>query len=432
MSTKIKLNKLIKSGLFSVFGASMLNKGMLFISNIIVVRLMFKNEYGNYAYAQNSLNLFMLISGIGTTAAVMQFRSESRDGAKRDYYTSLGFLIGIIANIFLCLSIWIVGNRRLLTLPDSNMYIMYLFLVPIFLLIIDYIFVILRSEYKNNKFAILTIINAVVVFGATFIGLYLYDSYTMIIFRYIAYMITIVIGLFMIKDQLNITFKIQLNRLDIKEFLKFSLITAAGNLISQFILYIDTFIIGMLITNPDITANYKIATTIPLNLAFIPTSIITFIYPYFAKNKDNVEWIRKNTYKLVGGLLVGNIILCGGLIIFAPTIIKILFGDEYLSALPAFRILILGFLVQSAFRIPFGNILVMIRKVNYNLINSILSGVVNVILNLTLIIKFSDVGAAYAKLFTFIISSIIGFIFFRKYLNESRGNCELKKREGVA
>lgn len=432
MSTKVKLNKLIKSGLFSVFGASMLNKGMLFISNIIVVRLMFKNEYGNYAYAQNALNLFMLISGIGTTAAVMQFRSESRDGTKRDYYTSLGFLIGIIANIFLCLLIWIVGNRGLLTLPNSNMYIMYLFLVPIFLLIIDYIFVILRSEYKNNKFAILTIINAVVVFGATFIGLYLYDSYTMIIFRYIAYMITIVIGLFMIKDQLNITFKMELSRVDIEEFLKFSLTTAAGNLISQFILYIDTFIIGMLITNPDITANYKIATTIPLNLAFIPTSIITFIYPYFAKNKDNVEWIRKNTYKLIGGLLAGNIILCGGLIVFAPTVIKVLFGDEYLSALPTFRILILGFLVQSAFRIPFGNILVMVRKVNYNLINSILSGVVNIILNLTLIIKFSDVGAAYAKLFTFIISSIIGFIFFRKYLNEARWDHELKKKRGVA
>ena len=420
MNINLKLNRLIKGGLFSVFGASLVNKGILFISNIIIVRLMFKNEYGNFSYAQNALNLFMLISGLGTTAAIMQFRSENKNLDDKKYYTSIGIVIGIISNIFLSLIIFLVGYKNLLTLKNSNIYLLYLFLVPIFLLIIDYIFVILRSEYKNNKFAILTIINTVVTFGTTFLGLYFYNAYIMIIFRYIAYIITIAIGLYMIKDYLSFDLKTNRNKLKFKEFIKFSIVTALSNVISQFILYIDTFIIGMLIIDPNITANYKIATTIPLNLAFIPTSIITFIYPYFARKKDDIKWIKNNTYKLIVSLLFINLVLCGGLIICAPTIIKLLFGNEYLDAVYTFRILILGFLIQSTFRIPFGNILVMVRKVNYNLINSILSGSINIILNIILIYEYNDVGAAYAKLFTFLISSIIGFIFFKRYLNNSR------------
>lgn len=423
MTINLKLSKLIKGGLFSVFGASVINKGILFVSNIIIVRLMFKNEYGNFSYAQNALNLFMLISGLGTTAAIMQFRSENRDFDDKKYYTSIGIAIGIISNIFLSLIIFLVGYNNLLILKNSNTYLIYLFLVPIFLLIIDYIFVILRSEYKNNKFAILTIINTILTFGTTFLGLYFYNAYIMIIFRYIAYIITIIIGIYMIKDYLTLDFKVNRNRYKFKEFIKFSMVTALSNVISQFILYIDAFIIGMLIIDPNITANYKIATTIPLNLTFIPTSIITFIYPYFAKNKDSLKWIKNKTYKLIISLLFINLILCGVLIIFAPTVIKLLFGREYLDAVYIFRILILGFLIQSTFRIPFGNILVMVRKINYNLINSVLSGIINIILNIILIYRYNDVGAAYAKLFTFLISSIIGFIFFKRYLNNSKNKC---------
>ena len=217
---------------------------------------------------------------------------------------------------------------------------------------------------------------------------------------------------------------------EIKDFVKFSLTSAVSNLISQFILYIDTFIIGMLIINPNITANYKIATTIPLNLAFIPTSIITFIYPYFARRKDDIRWIKRNTYNLILGLFIINIFLCGSLIIFAPFIIKLLFGAEYLSSIYTFRILIVGFFIQSTFRIPFGNILVMVRKVDYNLFNSIVSGIANIILNIVLIREFNDVGAAYAKLLTFIISSIIGFILFKKYIKTTK-ELNLEKACGV-
>lgn len=422
MSNKLNVEKLIKGGLFSIFGSSIINKGILFISNIILVKLMTKNDYGNYSYAQNALNLFMLMSGLGTTAAIMQFRSEGKNEELKNDFTKLGYFIGILSNIFLSFLILIVGCNELLTLENSNIYLVYLFLVPMFLLIIDYIFVVLRSERENNKFAILTMINGIVTFIATISGLHFYNSYIMIIFRYIAYFITILIGLYMIKDYIKINFKIKLSKIEIKEFVIFSLITSASNLVSQFILYIDTFLIGMLIINPDITANYKVATTIPLNLTFIPTSIITFIYPYFAMNKDNITWIKKNTYKLIYGLIILNIFICGSLIVFAPFIIKVLFGAEYLTSVYTFRILILGFFIQSTFRMPLGNILVMLRMVDYNLLNSIISGIANILLNIILIKEFNDVGAAYSKLFTFILSSIIGFILFKKYIKDTENN----------
>jgi O-antigen/teichoic acid export membrane protein len=188
------------------------------------------------------------------------------------------------------------------------------------------------------------------------------------------------------------------------------------NSISGILYLLDTFLIGVIIQSETVVASYKTATMIPFALNFIPMSVITVAYPYFAKNKDNKELVKKYFLKMQRYLFLLNLVISILLITFAPFIIKVVFGEEYLDSLIPFRILSLGYLIAGTFRIPAGNIIASLRKVKINFYNSIVSGSANVVLDIILIKMYGSTGAAVATVLIFLISSIISNVYLRRYL----------------
>lgn len=138
-----------------------------------------------------------------------------------------------------------------------------------------------------------------------------------------------------------------------------------NNSISQLVYLADLFIIGILIKDVNMIASYKAATILPFALNFIPISLMTFVYPYFAKNKDDKVWIKEKLLLMQKYLILFNLFITVVLIAAAPLVIKIIFGEQYLDSVNIFRVLCVSYFVASSFRIPAGNILVMMRKVNY-------------------------------------------------------------------
>ena len=74
-----KLRVLLRTGFFHIFSASVLNKIIVFLSNIIVIRLISKVEFGAYTYALNGLSFALLISGCGLVTGTFQLCSEECD-----------------------------------------------------------------------------------------------------------------------------------------------------------------------------------------------------------------------------------------------------------------------------------------------------------------------------------------------------------------
>lgn len=46
------------------------------------MRLLTQSEFGNYSYAQNILNIFLIFNGLGVLYALLQFGSESDTNSK--------------------------------------------------------------------------------------------------------------------------------------------------------------------------------------------------------------------------------------------------------------------------------------------------------------------------------------------------------------
>lgn len=418
---RIKENKdilfLIRNGFFHIFSANVINKIIQFGISVVIVRVITKEAFGMWSYANNILSFFLLIEGLGVVPGLLQFASAAKDKEEKLSYLKYALLVGSLFNTILAIAIFLFTIFFELPIRGSTEILRYLSFLPLITIFFNTLQVFLRSDLRNKQFSLVTVINTLAFFFGVLIGGYFFEIAGIIWGRYLSYFISCFIASWFVKDYYESFLKAKLpsssNR---QEFLKFSIVSMLTNSISSILYLLDTFLIGIFIQSETVVASYKTATLIPFALNFIPASVMTFAYPYFARNKDNKEVVKKYFLKMQRYLFLLNLVISVLLITFAPFIIKVVFGEEYLDSLIPFRILSLGYLIAATFRIPAGNVIASLRKVKVNFYNSIVSGSANVVLDIILIKRYGSNGAAIATVLIFIISSIISNIYLRKYL----------------
>ncbi|SHH64918.1 flippase [Clostridium grantii] len=409
----------IKNGFLHIFSANMINKIVQFGTTIVLVRVLSKTDYGNYTYALNILSMFLLLKGMGVDSGILQYCSETDDRERKLKYFRYGIKIGLVANVVIAIAIYIYTSLFELPIKASTPILRTLFLLPLVTIIFECLIVFYRADYKNKIFSTLSVINAIALFVGSIVLGNLFGIKGVVFARYFAFVISVIIGVYFFKEYFKDFKKVETpNRPDKNKFLKYSITCSLTNAISQMLFLIDTFLVGLIIKDTNVVAAYKTATLIPFNLLFIPTSIIVFVYPYFAKNYNNKKWIKEKFITLQKYLFFFNTIISLILIIFAKPFILLVFGENYMDALVPFRILMFGYIVAGSFRAPAGNILASIKKVKVNFYNAIITGIANIILDVILIYKYGSNGAAVATVLVFIITSIISNTYLFRYLKE--------------
>ena len=111
------IKKLNDTGLFHIFGASVINKIMNFLCSIVVVRIVSKAAFGEYTYANNTVSLVLLLSGLGLASGTFQLCSEEINNRKKqidiyNYGCSLGIKFNLLLSIIIILAS-VVGNLKI-------------------------------------------------------------------------------------------------------------------------------------------------------------------------------------------------------------------------------------------------------------------------------------------------------------------------------
>lgn len=197
-----------------------------------------------------------------------------------------------------------------------------------------------------------------------------------------------------------------LERADRKDLLQIAGISSLNNALSQLLSLLGTFMLGLIISDADSIAGYKVASVIPMALGFIPGSLMMYAYPYFARNKDNREWVAGKYRFIMIYAGLGNLLITLGGILLAEPIIRLIFGWQYLDAVLPFRILMASYFISGTFRTIAGNLLVTQRKLKVNLANGIIGGLSSIVLNALLIPAYGSAGAAWSYMITMIITGI--------------------------
>jgi len=410
-----KITGLIKKGLLHVFIGNLSSKIFRFLSSIFVARLVDKSQYGAWSYAYNIYSLILLFDGLGIASGVIQYCAKEKDEKKSLLILNFGKRFGGYVNLVISFITFMTAFFAPLKIPSARFYLVGISFVPpiriIYTVTIQYI----RARKKAQMYGYVTSFNAAIYLIVVLLTTPFIDIWGLVIAEYLVIMFSLLILARQIPKLEH--FERIVNSLDHSmktEIIKYSFVANLSNVMSQLLYLIDTFLVGQILGKADILASYKVGTLIPYNLNFIPLALMTFFYPYFASKSDDRMWVRKKAGELVKTLMIINAIISISVILFANYITYFLFGSKYSDSVIILRILMIGYFFAATFRIPFGNLIASLGEVRINLINSIISGLSNIVLDVFLILKYGVIGAAMVTVLVFVLSSMISVYAFLK------------------
>lgn len=408
--------KLANTGFFHVFGSSVVNKIISFASGIILVHILTKADYGVYTYANTILGFCMMLNGFGMSSAVLQVCSEKTDNKTRLCVYEYGLGFGAKINAALGGLIILVALFVPLKIEGANVYLALMCLMPLLTFIPDLQKTYLRAELRNADYAYANTFATAATFVLSVALAFAMQAKGLIFAQYIAFVITAII--LRKKFCVPLAADSKISEEDKRSLISIGGISMVNNGLSSLMYYLDIFVLGLVVSSENVIAAYKVATTIPTALEFIPASVVTYVYPYFSRNRDNKPWLLSNYKKLVLSLGGVNLLITSVLYILAPFLINLLFGKQYMDSVSPFRILIVSYFFAGTFRVISGNLLVTQRKLKFNTAVAVLSSAINTVMNVFFINAWQSNGAALATLTTAVVTGTVNTAYLLRTLNK--------------
>lgn len=419
-----KLRGMGKEGLFHIFGSGAFAKIGGLISSVVVIRGLPKAAYGSFVDANNLYSYLAAFIGLGLHNAVMQYCSENISDDRRHAIYGYSLKSGMLGNFLLTaavlgLSLW---KGAMGQTTEAN-YLLMMCGLPFITYLDHYFQIILRVKLKNADYAKTNMVYVIFHVGGNIVMTLLWGIPGLIFSMYLAHGIAALRSAWVLnRDGLFAgirTTPVRLERKDHREYLNYALVYALTTFASAVLVLLDVTCLGLVLGEAEILADYKVAATIPSACLFIPGSLTIYFYPKmvkaFSESHSTGAAQLKNLVKIYLGV---NGFITLGMLVAAPLVIWLIFGDKYANVVPIFRILSVNYLAASMRNLT-SHVFAVLKKVKANLVFSILSGVLNIGLNLLLIPRLGSPGAAYATLTVTCFILMLNGIYLKRYLKES-------------
>lgn len=410
MSVNIKaLLEKLKSGVVRLLSANVINKAVGMISTMIIMRLLTKNEYGIWGYALNIYSYLLLITGFGLVSGGLQFGTENQGKGKAYSYFRYCIKTGVLIDSAIVVIAEVAVCLIHLPIDGSKPYVTTLIpiLIPEYLLALGQ--AILRAQNRIKEYARVLNINTFLIMVGTCGGA-VFGIKGIIVGRYISCLLSIYMEFRLIGiDVKGIKESEALSREEKVQLWHYSIFTGLSSAMNCLVYSLDVTLIAELIKNASDIGDYKAGATIPNALQFIPVSVVISILPTVIYNRKDIKWVRKYLKKVYLGMIAVNLVISAGILLFAPFIIRLISGNGYEAAVPVLRILTLGYFFSGTFRNLSCNLLASFRRVSFGLFISVMTCVLDLVLNYIMIKEYGMIGAAYATLIVDIIAAILSF-----------------------
>ena len=417
-----KWTSLRDQGALHIFIGSFITKFVAFFASIFIVHLFSKPDYGVLGYVENIFGYVYLLAGLGLTNAALRYVIISEEEHKYSVYhyiikrsTIYNVIIVLLAVIIFC---WIY--------PFGEDFSRVRYLLPLLLISLpvhslsDSGSMMLRSMFANKRYAVLSCLLGVSVLVFKYVFSLLWGLPGAFISNVTIYGFWAVYLLLTIH---NAYFKgcrpTPLPAAERREINTYSLQFMITNGLWTVFMLNDVFLLGRITQNATLVADYKVAYAFPGNIALFSASIGIFVAPLFVKHEKEPAWVRKN-YRLV---LLATTVIIGAvsavLAIWAGPIIKLVYGEEYLSVVPVMRVLLLAAFINNAFRYTNANLLSAMGRVKVNLYVSLMGTLLQVGINFLVIPRYGAMGVAYTSVLVYTLMAIAVsgaflYYYFRK------------------
>ena len=412
------LKIIVKSSVF-VFIGIFLAKIFSYAYRVIIAQSYGPEAYGLFSLALMVVSWISIIAIFGLESGLIRYISIYRGRKEKNkvnyiFRKSFYFLLvtGIAGGTLLFFSSSFIANN-IFNEPGLTLFLkLFSIALPFNVLFVS--FLSLLRAYQKVGWSI---------FISNFLINFLYLAFILLFivvgFGVIAIPLSYVIGTFLVFLVLIVVLKKQVPEISIKkskenfplvfrEILSYSWPLIFAGALWKLFKWTDLFFIGFFMTAADV-GFYNAALPIALLLSFSSDIFMQMFNPLIIKeySKNRVNNIKQLSKQVGKWIYMINLPILMLLIVFPGAFLNILFGEEFLVAENALRILSIG-----AFFLSFNGISLVILgalgKSKTILYNSIIISVINLILNILLIPKYGITGAAISTSFSLLV---LNFIF---------------------
>jgi len=414
-----QIDLLRKKGAFYIVIGSFLTKFVSFFASIFVVRLMTKTDYGILSYYENLYSFFLIAMGLGFSNGILRFVVLEDDVQNKQASFWFALKWGTVWNIIIF--IFSLVFSCIYHHPSNFQSYNYILIILVFGMCFEFIITSCLSYHRANfdyKFyALFSLLFSICVILIRVLGAFLGSINGVAFSKVIVCMIFAIASLILIiKRTFESGFK---KKFDLKkekkqEMLKYSFQMMLIDGLWAIFMLNDLFVLGRMLGDELLIAQYKIAYVLPANLVILSSAINIFISPYFIKHdaEGDYGWIRLNYLKIITISCFVVIIIISFLFVFSNEILGLLFGQQYVVASSIMRVLLVASFFNVSIRSITANLLSSTGHQRYNLIVASVGIITQIILDCALINKYGVVGLPWAGVCVYIIMSILVVFFF--------------------
>ena len=418
---KEMLKKIWNKGLPHIFAGSFLTKCISFFGSIVLVRALSKSDYGVLSYLENIYGYIWIFAGLGLSNAILRFVVLKDEKEYKRRYFEYAVKTALLFNVLLILLAALLNTFY----PHRSEYQNYSWLFYILLLSLPFQYVtdnVLgheRAMFDNRRYVAFSVTLTFAVIASKILFGKVYGIYGAVFSQAVVYILLAVLFYASTcrKHYGTVSFPRRGTLENEREVNVYSLQYMITNGLWALFMLNDTFILGRFY-GAEMIAEYRVAYTIPGSVALISSSIGIFVAPYFVRNEQNREWVRdrfKKTYLLSAAFVAA---VCGLIALLAQPVVRILYGNQYLTVVPVMRILLLAAFFNCGLRYTTANILAAMGQVKYNMIISAVGMVLQIVINLIIVPRYASMGIAVTSCFVYLFMAVsLMIVFYRKYLS---------------
>ena len=408
------IKTLHKRGFFHIIAGSTLAKIAGFVSVFFLPRFLSKADYGLLTYVENIRNYVMLFNGIGITNATLRFCAQQGSDEEKKGYFVASLKIGIFADVFLI----VLTTAAFLVIPfpyeGARFQLVISSCLPIFYFLFTDIQLLLRATFQNQRYSVYNFTYSFLLMIFQIVFAVLWGVTGVMIGKYLSMALCVLMGYLLIRDLPMMKVKaIKLDWHEIKTIIRFGIVMLTASATSTVMSYNETFIVGQLLKDEELLAEYRVAANILSISLFLLEALLVFILPYFIQHIKDKQWIWENYKKLfvINGTVMTLFHL--GLFIFAKLYLFIFAGPEYMGAVSLVRMFLVASWIQAVFRGISGNILAVTGEEKFNLKINIVFVVVHAVIDVAAVKTLGIYGAAIALIVVYFLSGLIMNIHLR-------------------
>lgn len=414
-------NKFFLKSFSWVAFANIVTKPLWLLLFIYAARVLGVEQFGVYTYALSIVMIVSVLFDFGLD--YIAIREVSKSNKELDKYFSNVISIRVVF-FFLVTAIFIIyfsftNNWN----SEETKAIIIILYYQFSTLILTYLKSLVSAFHNFKLFGLMMIFEKLLITILGFISLVINQNILhFLIFLSISNTISLLLFIVILIKKYRLKFFIP----DFKNMVKLireALPLLAMNLFILAYFRIDVVILNLIVKNKEIVGLYGSIHRIVEMYMLVPTILMTTAYPiinkYLENNKDFVDKLLQRVLQL---LIIISLPLTIWIALNSYNINYLMFGEQYKEGSKGL-IFIIWTIIPLGLNYVLGNVLISIKKQKYCAIGVGFGSMVNIILNLILIPKFSFVGASITA---FITESVI-FIIYGFWVNKNFPNVYLLK-----